>query len=98
MQKFLETAMNEDIFRKVKAPTFSGFYYKNELEQDNVVSVQAMRRMFKQLGTEDSLKLEIAFDDAGGHEIAHNLANKNYVNVQESTLSFLQKVFNLNEN
>ena len=98
MQKFLETAMNEDIFRKVKVPTFSGFYYKNELEQDNVVSVQAMRRMFKQLGTEDSLKLEIAFDDAGGHEIAHNLVNKNYVNVQESTLSFLQKVFNLNEN
>ena len=98
MQKFLETAMNEDTFRKVKVPTFSGFYYKNELEQDNVVSVQAMRRMFKQLGTEDSLKLEIAFDDAGGHEIAHNLVNKNYVNVQESTLSFLQNVFNLNEN
>ena len=38
----------------------------NELEQDNVVSVKAMRRMLKQLGTEDSLKLEIAFDDAGG--------------------------------
>ena len=98
MQKFLETAMNEDIFRKVKVPTFSGFYYKNELEQDNVVSVKAMRRMFRQLGTDDSLKLEIAFDDAGGHEIAHNLVNKNYVNVQESTLSFLQSVFNLNEN
>ena len=98
MQNLLETAMNEEVFRKVMVPTFSGFYYKNELEQDNVVSVQAMRMMFKQLGTEDSLKLEIAFDDAGGHEIAHNLVNKNYVNVQESTLIFLQNVFNLNEN
>ena len=53
--------------------------------------------MFKQLGTEDSLKLEIAFDDAGGHEIAYNVVNKNYVRVQKSTLIFLQKVFNLNE-
>ena len=56
-----------------------------------------MRRMFKQLGTQDSLKLEIEFDDAGGHEIAHNIVNKNYVKVQKSTLSFLQNVFNLNE-
>ena len=97
MQMLLETAMNEKIFRKIKVPTFSGFYYKNEIEQDNVVSVDAMRRMFKQLGTEDSLKLEIAFEDAGGHEIAYNLVNKNYVKVQESTLSFLQNIFNLNE-
>ena len=52
MQMLLETAMNEKIFRKIKVPTFSGFYYKNEIEQDNVVSVDAMRRMFKQLGTE----------------------------------------------
>ena len=97
MQMLLETAMNENIFRKVKVPTLSGFYYKNEIEQDNVVSVDAMRRMFNQLGTEDSLKLEIAFDDAGGHEIAYNVVNKNYVRVQKSTLIFLQKVFNLNE-
>ena len=97
MQNLLETAMNEEVFRKVMVPTFSGFYYKNEVEQDNVVSVNAMRMMFKQLGTEDSLKLEIAFEDAGGHEIAHNIVNKNYVKVQKSTLSFLQNVFNLNE-
>ena len=97
MQMLLETAMNKNIFRKVKVPTFSGFYYKNVTEQDNVVSVEAMRSMFKQLGTEDSLKLEIAFEDGGGHEIAYNLVNKNYVKVQDSTLSFLKKVFNLNE-
>ena len=97
MQMLLETAMNKNIFRKVKVPTFSGFYYKNEIEQDDVVSVEAMRSMFKQLGTEDSLKLEIAFEDGGGHEIAYNLVNKNYVKVQDSTLSFLKNVFNLNE-
>ena len=97
MQMLLETAMNENIFSKVKVPTFSGFYYKNEKEQDNVVSVEAMRRMFMQLGTEDSLKLEIEFEDGGGHEIAYEIVNKNYNRVQESTLSFLQNVFNLNE-
>jgi len=97
MQKLLETAMNEKIFRKIKVPTFSGFYYKNETEQDNVVSVEFMRSMFKQLGTEDSLKLEIAFEDGGGHEIAYEIVNKNYCRVQKSTLSFLQNVLNINE-
>ena len=97
LQNLLETAMNDEVFRKVMVPTFSGFYYKNEVEQDNVVSVNAMRMMFKQLGTEDSLKLEIAFEDAGGHEIAYNIVNKNYLKVQKSTLNFLQNVFNLNE-
>ena len=33
-----------------------------------------------------------------GAHLSDYLVNKNYVNVQESTLSFLQNVFNLNEN
>ena len=49
MQKLLETAMIPELFKQVTVPVFSGFYYKNEVEQDPVVSVAAYA-MFKNLG------------------------------------------------
>jgi esterase/lipase len=39
LQNFLTNAMNPETFAKVKCPAFMGYYYKNEEEQDKVVSV-----------------------------------------------------------
>jgi hypothetical protein len=52
--------MREATFKKVKQPVLLLYYYKDKQHQDRVVKVSAMRRMFKQLGTPDSLKREIA--------------------------------------
>ena len=65
MQKLLETAMIPETFNKIQTPVFSGYYYKNEAEQDPVVSVAAMRKMFTELGTPNALKHEQAFPNAG---------------------------------
>lgn len=94
MQKLLETAMIPATFNKVTVPVFSGYYYKNEEEQDPVVSVAAMQEMFKALGTAKNLKHEQAFPDAGAHEIASALVTTNYQEVTEATLDFLQRVLN----
>ena len=42
MQKLIETSMIESTFNQVTCPVFSGFYYRNEKEQDQVVSVDHM--------------------------------------------------------
>ena len=94
MQKLLETAMVPATFNKVTVPVFSGFYYKNETAQDPVVSVVAMREMFKALGTTNALKHEQAFPNAGAHEIASALVTDNHHEVKEATLEFLQRVLN----
>ena len=93
MQKLLETAMIPELFKQVSVPVFSGFYYKNEAEQDPVVSVAAMREMFKNLGTPNDLKQEQTFPNAGAHEIASALVTTNH-QVKVATLDFLQRILN----
>jgi len=90
--QLLETAMNSSIFNRITVPVFSGYYYKNDQEQDPVVSVAAMRTMFKELGTSPENKQEMAFPNAGAHEIASYLVTDNYDEVKEATLSFLNRI------
>ena len=92
MQKLLETTMVEATFNKVKVPVFSGFYYKNEQEQDPTVSVAKMREMFQQLGTVEELKKEVAFPNAKAHEIGSALVSKDHEGVRSATLDFLNQV------
>ena len=94
MQKLLETAMVPETFNKITVPVFSGFYYKNEAEQDPVVSVAAMRQMFQALGTATNLKEEKAFPNAGAHEIGSALVTDHHQEVKEATLEFLNRILN----
>ena len=56
--------MNKYTFERVKKPVFMGYYFKNEKFQDSVVSVEAMLKMFDQLGTPENLKVKKAFPEA----------------------------------
>jgi len=94
MQKLLETAMVPETFNKITVPVFSGFYYKNEAEQDPVVSVAAMHQMFQALGTATNLKEEKAFPNAGAHEIGSALVTDHHQEVKEATLEFLNRILN----
>ena len=94
MQKLLETAMVPETFNKITVPVFSGFYYKNEAEQDPVVSVAAMRQMFQALGTATNLKEEKAFPNAGAHEIGSALVTDHHQEVKEATLEIINRILN----
>jgi pimeloyl-ACP methyl ester carboxylesterase len=91
----VEETMTEETFRQVKCPVFLGYYYKNEEEQDDVVSVPAMRTMFEQLGTTDALKRQVAFPEAGNHVIASYVRSADWEGVMNETDKFLQEVMNL---
>ncbi|MEM6845683.1 MAG: alpha/beta hydrolase [Bacteroidota bacterium] len=92
----VEETMVEETFRKVKCPVFLGYYYKNEEEQDDVVSVAAMQTMFEQLGTPENLKRAVAFPEAGNHVIASYVRSADWQGVLKETDAFLQEVMNLN--
>ncbi len=91
LQKLLETAMRPEIFQRITAPVFMGYYYKNEEEQDRVVSIPAMLKMFDQLATSNEKKEKIAFPDVGDHVISSRLSTPNHQQVQQAALVFLQK-------
>lgn len=79
---------DSEIFNKVQCPVFLAYYYKNEEEQDDVVSVAAMQEMFTQLNSED--KKEIAFPESGDHVIASSLRSADWIGVQDSSWAFLK--------
>lgn len=91
----VDRTMREDIFQQIHCPIFLGYYYKNEEEQDDVVSVPAMLDMFEQLGTADSLKRKQAFPEAGNHVIASYIRSKAWEDVMKATDKFLSEVMHL---
>lgn len=96
VQNLLTHAMNKEVLEKVKMPVFLGYYYKDEEHQDNVVSVDAMKVMFEQLGTPAGLKKSEAFPNSGNHVITSNLLGKLTDKPIASSEAFLRDVVKLN--
>ncbi|WP_296700468.1 alpha/beta hydrolase [Algoriphagus sp.] len=84
--------MNKETFSKIKQPLFLGYYYKNEEEQDFVVSVPQMLKMYEDLGTPERLKRKEAFPDAGDHVIGSSITSKDWEGVLFRTIDFLENV------
>lgn len=88
MEEMLEDKMNKSTFEKVKCPSLTLYYYKNEQEQDKTVKVSAMLEMNKQLGTSDSLKAAVAIPNAGFHVMGSYLVSKDLETVHAEAKKF----------
>ena len=95
LQQLVEATMNKETFRNVTAPVFLGYYYKDKENQDPTVRVDAMLKMFDELGTDPSEKVKVAFPDAGAHVIACELTSGCYRQVIDETFKFGEDVLGL---
>ena len=91
LQEYLETAMIKETFKKIKQPALMLYYYKDEIHQDSVVKVEAMQRMFKELGTTADLKKSVAVPNAGDHVIGSYIKSKDLATVENEIISFMEK-------
>lgn len=92
LQNLIEHTMLPETFARVTQPFFMGYYYKNEEEQDLVVSVPAMKEMFRKLGTPEHLKREVAFPNVGHHVVGSYLTSKDLEGVAQATYAFAEEV------
>jgi esterase/lipase len=92
IQNFMTNTMNSSTFKKITCPVFMGYYFKNETEQDKVVKVSAMLKMFDELGTAAGLKRKVVFPNAGNHVLASPVLSKDVNNVEAETVKFLKEV------
>jgi pimeloyl-ACP methyl ester carboxylesterase len=90
LQNFLSHFMHKETFLKVNCPVFLGYYYKNEKEQDMVVSVPAILEMFDALGA--SKKVKKAFPNANNHVLASYVLSEDVENVQLETEKFYSTI------
>lgn len=95
LQNLVANTMKTETFSKIKCPVFLGYYYKNEAEQDNTVSVPAMLTMFEELGTPAGLKQKIAFPETGAHVISSYIRSKDWQSVERETDKFLAEIVGL---
>jgi esterase/lipase len=95
LQNLLSHTMKPEVFSKIKCPVFLAYYYKNEEEQDETVSVPAMLKMFDELGTADTLKQKEAFPQAGNHVIASYIRSQDWQGVERETDKFLTDIVKL---
>ncbi len=95
LQSLVENTMIPETFQKVKQPFFMGYYYKNEVQQDSTVRVDAMLRMFDQLGTPPEKKRKVAFPEAGAHVICSDITSNDVEGVRRETIKFAQEILGL---
>ena len=95
LQQLIDVAMKKETFRQVNVPVFLGYYYKDNENQDKTVRVDAMQKMFRQLGTPAEDKLEKAFPKAGTHVIACDMTSQAADAVISETIRFGTEVLRL---
>ena len=95
LQEYLETAMPNENFSKVKQPTLLLYYYKDEAHQDNVVKVSAMLQMFDKLGTVAEQKRKVAMPYTGDHVIGGYIKSNDYQGVETEITKFMIEVLKL---
>ena len=61
------------------------------------MKVSAMKRMFNQLGTPDSLKRQVAIPDAGNHVLGSYIKSKDIEKVQEECEKFAMEVLKIKD-
>jgi esterase/lipase len=95
LQQLVESTMKKETFSKVNKPVFLGYYYKDEENQDKVVKVDAMLKMFDELGTPQNIKQKVAFPEAGNHPIGSKLFSKAWQDVEKAAYQFAEEKLGL---
>lgn len=89
---FVEHHMKKETFASVECPVFTGYYFKNKREQDNVVSVPAIKKMISSLGSYPDLVTSFNFPNADSHVICSSLLSRSVDDVIDNTKNFLKNV------
>lgn len=89
--ELVQACNSNEHFRAVTQPVFMGYYHKSISLQDPTVSVEAMLRMYEQLGTPAYRKQKKAYPDAESHVITSMLTTLVYEDVLQDSVAFFRE-------
>lgn len=95
LRALINEVVTEDNFNKIKQPILDLGYYKDDENQDDVVSIQAMEVAHQQLGTDDSQKRFVKLPDVETHIIGNPIFSKDIESVKKVTKEFIEEVLNI---
>jgi esterase/lipase len=95
LEEMLESAMKPQLFKKVTQPTLMLYYYRDQINQDSVVKVDAMHKMFAALGTPLDKKRSVPVPKAGNHVIGSYIKSQDVNTVEKEIEKFMNEVLGL---
>ncbi len=93
VQDLIRQCIKSSYFKKIKDPVFIGYYYKNEQEQDQVISTPSIKKYFNMIPSDH--KVSKAFSDVGAHVIASECQSKDLKSVENALNNFIESSLNL---
>lgn len=90
LQTLLNSTMHEATFEKIKQPVLLVSYYKDEANQDDVVSVQAIRDCYQQLSTREGMKKYVELSSVEGHAMCSPFFSKDVVRPYREAREFME--------
>lgn len=95
MQHLLESTLTEERFAQIHQPCLNLCYYKNEEEQDPVVSVAAMEWMHDNLATEEGAKRFVRLAEVGNHVLASPIKSHDVPGTENAIRAFIREVLKI---
>jgi len=95
LKSLIDGSMTTSTFKKIDQPLLMLYYYKNEQEQDQVVSIPRMKEMFDQIATPVAQKKAIPMPNTGHHVLTSRFFSKDIEGVEKATFEFAEEVLGL---
>jgi esterase/lipase len=92
LRELLDNTMTDDVFQKINVPVCMIVYYKNDQEQDGVVSVEAMDSFLEKISTPQEKVVFKKDPNANCHPLGSKYTNENWMDVQVVVDDFFRQV------
>ncbi len=92
VRELVNQTMTPDVIKQFSDPVFVGYYYKDEENFDDIISIDAIHNFEKQISTPKDKQVFKPFANGKGHVISSEYMNPNWKDVQDAIFEFAVQV------
>ena len=95
LQALIDQSMEKEVFEKITSPYFIAYYYKNEKEQDQVISIDAIKQFDAATQTPKADKQVVALPNVDSHVIISRMQSKDLESVRQVVFNYADEVLKM---
>ena len=95
LKHLVSGTMTAETFSKIKQPSFTAYYYKDDENCDKTISIPAAKDFHAQITTPDAQKQIHALPNVGAHAMLNRFQPKDLTALYQKTWSFCEDVLGL---
>lgn len=92
VRSLIDETMTSAIFEQIDQPTFVSYYYKNDLEKDDIVSAYHIDKFYEHISTTSDRKRLIKTPNSGSHVTISSITSSDIITPYKEACDFLEKV------